>query len=420
MPERDDGQLVLALRELDEGPQPEVEDQLLGALAAIGPRPRPEAGPDPDRPEQGSLEWLAQRRTGIGGSEISALYLLEDGTCAHPWMSPTQLWASKTGRLPDHQPTPFEAPHLYVGRVLERPVREMYSTFSGREVFDGVTLERDAESDVLLASTDGAQLCHDRPGELGIYEGKVTTVFRRQDWIERVDLPSGDVEHRELVPLHYECQTQLYMACTGLTWASVVCFMQADRAPIHWRDIDRHDDFISDMRERAARWWRDHVEANVPPPVDASPATEDALRLVHRDAEDLLVQLPAAFAAVLDRLEAINEFAAMLKREKQWLRNIVLSTMGSAVLAAVADDGRGWSLKGSTGRSLRALSARGVERARRQINDSRPVYVPAHLGRELDELYAINLKALGDQLPLSAKARHLAHLAVKAAKSVSE
>ncbi len=373
------------------------------------------------KPDQGSPEWLAARRTGIGGSEISALYRKPDGSCANPWVGPTKLWALKTGRLPDAQPTPSEAPHLYVGRVLEAPVREMYVEFSGRTVTEGVTLKRDSEAEVLLANTDGEQTCPSRSTP-GVYEGKVTTVFRRKDWIARIEDPvTGDVEHRELVPLHYRCQTQHYMACTGLTWASAVCFMQADAAPIHWRDIDRHDQFIDDMRERAARWWRNHVEADVAPPVDASAATEDALRKIHRETEDLALQLPAAFAAVLDRLEAIRDFSKLLKLEQQRLRNILLSTMGTAALAVIADDGRGWSLRGETGRALRALTASGIDRARRRITaPTQVVYVPTEIAREIDKLYSFNMQAFAGGQSLSAKAIHLAHLAALAAKSATE
>lgn len=373
------------------------------------------------KPAQGSPQWLAERRTGIGGSEISALYTLPDGTCAHPWLSQTELWGLKTGRIPDSQPTPFDAPHLYVGRVLEQPVREMYQTFSGRTVTDGATLLRDAEADVLLASTDGTQTCPSRPDEPAVYEGKVTTVFRRGDWIERVEDPSsGDTTKLEIVPLHYRCQTQHYMACTGMTWASVVCFMQGDAAPIHWRDVERHDAFIADMRERAARWWRDHVIADVSPPIDDSRSTEDALRKIHRETEDFAAYLPAAFAAGLDRLEAISEFQALLKREKQRLRNLVLSAIGDAALAVIAEDGRGWSLRGSSGRALRALTSAGIDRARRGIRDAKHVYVPPSVGRELDEIYALNRMALIEGQTLSAKAIHVAHLATIAAKSATE
>lgn len=370
--------------------------------------------------EQGSDRWLAERRTGIGGSEISALYRLPDGRCAHPWLSPIELWASKTGRLPDDQPTPWSAPHLYVGRVLERPVREMYETFSGRTVIDGVTLLRDEASGVLLASTDGEQTCASR-AQPGVYEGKVTTVFKRSDWLVRHEDPrTGEVEHHEVVPLHYRCQTQHYMGCTGLTWASVVAFMQADRSPIHWRDVERHDDFIDDMRERAARWWRDHVIADRQPAIDDSAATEDALRKLHRETEDLVLQLPAAFAGVLDRLDAIEELSGMLKRERQRLRNIVLDTMGSAALAVIADDGRGWALRGERGRALRALVREGVARARKRIRaDQRPVFVGRELGAQLDELYNLNMRALASGT-LSAKAMHLAHLVAVAAHQSTE
>jgi predicted phage-related endonuclease len=372
---------------------------------------------DEQKPEQGSDRWLAERRTGIGGSEVSALYTLPDGRCAHPWLSPLKLWALKTGRLPDPQPTPQEAPHLYVGRVLEKPVREMYEAFSGRTVSDGVTLLRDSQSPVMLASTDGKQVCPARDVP-GVYEGKVTTVFRRSDWIERLD-DDGEVKLRELVPLHYQCQVQHYMACTDLSWASVVCFMQADAAPIHWRDVDRHEKFIDDMRERTARWWRDHVHADVPPAIDDSEATETALREMHSKAEKLAVLLPASFAAVYDRLEAIAEFSKLLKKEKQRLRNILLSTMGSAALAIISDDGRGWSLRGEERRSLRAMTQQRLARVGKEITTTRVVYVPHELGRELDAIYNLNARAFAPGSSLSAKAVHLAHLAAAAATNIA-
>lgn len=364
--------------------------------------------------EQGSPEWLAARLGGIGGSEISALYRKADGTCAHPWISQTELWALKTGRITAEQPSPFEAPHLYVGRVLEGPVREMYSTYSGRTVTDGVTLRRDALAPVLLASTDGTQECPDRPGEPGVYEGKVTTVFRRRDWIDRDD--DGE---QEIVPLHYRCQVQHYMACEDYSWGSVVAFMQGDRAPIHWRDLDRHDAFISDMRERASRWWRDYVEADTQPPADDSEATEQALRKIHRDAEEVAVWLPAAFAGVVDRLDAIADFRKALDSERQRLRNLILSTMGTAALGIIADDGRGWSLRGKSGRSLRALTSRGIERVRRTLT-LRSTYVPTNIGRQLDELFAISSQVFAPGQTLDAKAIHIAHIAATAAHRTTQ
>lgn len=370
-------------------------------------------------PEQGSAEWLAQRRGGIGGSEISALYRKPDGTCAHPWMSQVRLWGIKTGRIEEKQPTPQEAPHLYLGKILERPVREMYEVFSGRTVVDGVTLLRDSESPVLIASTDGEQRCSSRP-EPGIYEGKVTTVFRRKEWFKRVPEPvTGEEVEVETVPPHYHWQCQHYMACTGLPWATAVAFIQADRQPIQWRDLERHDRAIDDMRERAARWWRDYVVADVQPPVDDSPATEAALREIHREAEDTMILLPAAFAAVIDRLEAVDGFTRMLKREKQRLRNLVLSTLGPAVLAMIADDGRGWSLRGDSGCSLRSLTAAGVARARKIVKGRSVAKIPTEVEHQVDVLFSLSAQAFAPGQALSAKAIHLAQLAALAAQQAA-
>ncbi len=363
--------------------------------------------------KQGSPGWLAARRSGIGGSEISALYTLPNGRCAHPSLTPTRLWALKTGRLPDEQPDPRKAPHLYVGRMLERPVREMYSLYSGRTLYDGRTLLCDPEGTVLLASTDGTQYCHTRGNgnEPGVYEGKVTTVFRRRDWFELDE--RGD--QRESVPLHHVCQVQHYMACTSYSWASVVALIQGDRTPIHWRDVPRHARFIGDMRERAARWWRDHVVADAAPPVDAEWETERALWRIHREAEAMAVQLPAAFAGVFDRLEAVRFFDGMLERERQHLRNLVLSAMGPATLAVIAGDDRGWS-RGKDGRGALRPLRNALARAR---NGSRPVLVGSGMSI-IDDLYRVSLAALRPENSLHATAMHIAQLAASAAAKMTE
>lgn len=69
-------------------------------------------------------EWLAQRRTGIGGSDVASILGLS------PWRTPYQVWEDKTGRGEDQDDTPA----LYWGRLLEDPIRQAYADSTGLTV----------------------------------------------------------------------------------------------------------------------------------------------------------------------------------------------------------------------------------------------------------------------------------------------
>ena len=308
--------------------------------------------------EQGTQEWREARGRGIGGSEISALYLLPDGSCAHPWLTPHQLWMEKTGRITPREPDPATSPQLYVGRELERPVRNLYSTFSGREVVDGVTMLRHPECPVLVANTDGQQVNVDGKDGPGVYEGKTTSVFNRRSW--------EDDDGCLKAPDHYQLQVQHYLACTGLRWGTVVVFLAGDREPIRWIDIERHEGIISDMLERSERWWHDHVELDVPPPVDDTRETGRRLADASPKDDGRVIILPDEFATVIDWIDNLAQVAKNAKAERQRVVNIVTAAMGSAAYG-LTYDGRGLSLKLDKAgrRTLRTIGEAGMARVTR-------------------------------------------------------
>jgi putative phage-type endonuclease len=337
-----------------------------------------------ESPSQGTPEWLQARMSGIGGSEISALYQLPDGRLANPWLSQVRMWGEKTGRISNASPAPLEQPQLYVGTMLEPVVREMFTTFSGRKVTDGVTLLRHAESP-MIANTDGTLPNVEGKDGPGVYEGKSASAFNRSNWYEADGEPS--------IPLHIQLQVQHYLACTGLSWGCVCVFFGGDRQPISWFDIDRHQPIIDDMVERSARWWRDYVVADKQPPADTSKICESDLRALQPQDNGRFVMLPPGFSHVIARLDALDGMRGALTVERQRLRNMVISTMGGAAYAEIAGDGRGFTLRSEgTSRKFRTATHQRMDRARRDTGVSRPdaVYVPREVSEAIEAIERVS------------------------------
>ena len=330
--------------------------------------------------EQGSPEWLAARRQGLGGSEVSALYQLADGSSANPWLSQHALWLDKTGRISVERTSIKSHPHLYWGTALEPVVRKAYADLTGRVVVDGDTLLRHSSAP-MVANTDGTIIEVEGKDGPGVYEGKASTVFSRSDWYDEDGSPS--------LPLHYQVQVQHYLACTGYRWASLAVYFGGRRQPLEWFDIERHEGVIADLEDRTTRWWRTHVELDEPPPLDSTPGTEQALRAASPTDSGHMVKLPSGFEAVIDRLNWLDSMTSANASERQRLRNIIISTLGHAAYGETVD-GRGFTFRTekSGQRKLRIASHARMDRARKETQTERPgpAFVPPGVGAAVSEV----------------------------------
>ena len=141
-------------------------------------------------------EWLAHRRQGIGGSDVSALVGLSQ------WATPLSVWLEKTGvYVPEDSPS--EA--MEWGTLLEPVVADEFSRRSGIPTEPYRHLPAHPEHPWMLANVD--RLIPDDPIEgvhvAGIYEGKTTSPWQRKEWADG------------RVPDHAALQTHHYLAVTG-------------------------------------------------------------------------------------------------------------------------------------------------------------------------------------------------------------
>jgi putative phage-type endonuclease len=186
-------------------------------------------------------EWLAERRLGIGASEVPAVLGIS------PFMTPLQLFGLKVGVL---EP-PEETDLMRLGRRLEPVVAGLYEEETARQLWDpgAWTIQRNATMPLLFATLDREIVATPDQRPPGVLEIK-TTGYRYEDaW---ADEP----------PLHVQVQAQAQLAVTGHSWASIAVLIGGQR--FLWCDLQRNDRFIAVMLERIDQFWA-RVEQREPP-----------------------------------------------------------------------------------------------------------------------------------------------------------
>lgn len=225
--------------------------------------------------------WLAERRTGIGGSDVAAILGLSK------WKTPLDVYMEKTGQAP---PQPETEPMRW-GTLLEPVILREFSERHGVRVVREDGIKRHPRHGFMLASLDGWA-----PELPAVVECK--TARSADGWGE-----PGTGE----IPAYYQTQVAHYMAVTGAAIAFVPVLIGA--ADFRVYKVDRDDEFIGDIIEAEAAFWNDHVVAGVPPePINAA----DAARLWARDNGET-VEVAGELADDVEELRALREQAKDLE-----------------------------------------------------------------------------------------------------------
>lgn len=256
--------------------------------------------------------WLAQRRTGIGGSDVAAILGLS------PWRTPYQVWEDKTGRS-EEQP---ETPALYWGRLLEDPIRQAYADRTGLTVTKPDRMFTSEEYPFMLANLDGIA------SDGRIVEFKTTS--RSDGWGE---------EGSDEIPDHYQTQVQHYMSVMGAERADVGVLIAGRDFRIYTVEADA--ELQQMLIEEEAKFW-ELVKTDTPPGVNC---TTDAARRWRTATAKKVLAADAETLSVWEDLCAIRHQIDVLKEEEDALKTRIMRTMQDAV--SLKADGKtlaSWSL----------------------------------------------------------------------------
>lgn len=271
-------------------------------------------------------EWLQQRRTGIGGSDIAAILGLS------PWRTPVDVYLDKVGESP--LDTDLGEP-AYWGTVLEDVVAAEFRKRTGRRVQRVRSILRHPGHEWALASIDRALVAEGTraraddgvlKGATGLLECKTGGAHALQHW-------RGD-DGSDSLPVHYAAQCMWYLAVTGLEVCEVAALIGGQSYLI--RRVERDEETIRAMLDQAEAFWRRHVlERRAPEPKTGA----DAAKLFPQDSGDLIdITTDPDALALLNDLRSYRARIADIEAERDAIEDAIKARIGPA--SGLALDGK--------------------------------------------------------------------------------
>ena len=245
--------------------------------------------------ETAKQKWLSERRTGLGGTDASAIMGVSR------FKTPYQVYLDKLGELPE-QP---DNDRMRYGRMQEPVIRQWYADHTGRSVTVPAGVVRHDKHPFILGSFDG--LTDD--GRLL----EIKTASRGDEWGE----PGTDE-----IPDAYMCQVQHYMMITGLPVADVVVSIAGKMPEIYEVPADREIHEI--LMDRECGFWNEHVMKRIPPDYQ----TVDDISLKFRRSAARSIQAEPEVIAAIKELYQVREAIKRIKNQEERLKLVVMAALG--------------------------------------------------------------------------------------------
>lgn len=177
--------------------------------------------------EANRIDWLDQRRKGIGGSDCANILGMG-------YSSPLSVFLDKTGRM-DETPDNLA---MILGRKLEQAVADLFEEETGKKTKHTNYMFQSKEHPFMLANLDRLIV-----GEKAFLECKTTTEWNRTKIAFRGEIPS-----------HWYCQVMHYMAVTGFEY----CYLAVLIGNKDFRvfKIDRDEEDIQALIEAESDFWK--------------------------------------------------------------------------------------------------------------------------------------------------------------------
>lgn len=274
-------------------------------------------------PSDHSPEWHARRTKVIGGSEIAALYGVQQ-----PYqMGLYALWHYKAGLI---APPPVDGERIDWGNRLEAIIGEWAATENGWAITHG--------EHVVDITTPGLGCTLDfkieapGPNDEGC-EGPGCLEAKNVDWLQHKQKWVDDEP-----PLHILLQLQEQLAATGYTWGAVVALVGGNDLRIY--RYHARPALIADIRKRVTAFWQS-IADNKPPAIDGSDSSFYALRELNPEVIDDAVCMDGdnRFPTLCAELSAASEAKKTAEATEAALKAELEEKLGAHKRAW----GEGWS-----------------------------------------------------------------------------
>lgn len=193
-------------------------------------------------------EWLAYRKTGIGGSEVAAIFGISPfGTARDIYYDKLNIAAYYDDEENKYQ--------KQIGTLLEDTVAEMFEEVTGYRVFKIRKMYRSREHPCMIADVDFFIQLPD--GSFAILECKTTSPDATAKWWDG---------SKPAIPLNYQLQGRHYMSVVHLNKVFFACLHGNSENYLIIRELERDLEYEDEMIAIEEDFWNNHVLRQVPPP----------------------------------------------------------------------------------------------------------------------------------------------------------
>jgi putative phage-type endonuclease len=247
--------------------------------------------------------WLLDRKQRITATDVASIMGLEGA-----YSTPMGVYLDKLEPVREEDDEVPE--YMRWGQRLQDPILAGYTAKTGRKVssadpFSLVTIE---EYPLLGASLDAEE----EEGERVPVEVK-NVAFKSDDWG-----PEGS----DQVPARFFTQAMVQMMVTRTSHAYIAALFGGRKLEVFRIDFD--PEIAKGIYMAVERFWKDHILADKPPPVDGS---EDWARYLgkRKHLTETIVQADSQIDALGQKLGQVREAITNLEEQEKIMRNTLLA-----------------------------------------------------------------------------------------------
>jgi len=261
-------------------------------------------------------QWLEERRTGIGGSDVAAVLGI------NPYRSPVEVYLDKTGQSPLETP---DNDKMYWGRALEDLVAQEFSKRTGKKVQRRNQMFRDKEYSFLIANIDRYIV-----GEQAILECKTASEYTKDQWGE---------DGTDDVPFYYLCQVLHYMYVTGYYKGYLAVLIGGYDYRIY--NISYNENVANKIKSKCIDFWNNHVLKKVPPkPINLEDVkalySTTSQEAIIKEADENILQLTETYKALKqEEKDILEKLKETQKKIMEFLQdaNTLINPVSGKILA---------------------------------------------------------------------------------------
>lgn len=224
------------------------------------------------------------RSTYLGSSDIAAILGLTPN-----WNTPVDVFLAKLG-----MPKPIDGAKEKLfkrGKRMEPVILDILADERGIEYIAKGARYRDPEYPWMAAEIDAEAIVD---GEHINIECKSVHPFAADSFGE---------EGTDEIPIGYAAQATYGQMVTGRRRTLFAVLVGADNLSVYW--LDRDDETVKGIREKAIAFWRNHVIARLPPePI----ILDDIYRIMRRDV-DIVAEAPQDIVKLIEKFNAAKQMA---------------------------------------------------------------------------------------------------------------